>query len=79
MENKIIELMAEILEVDSDCLSMETDYRDKQFDWDSLKGYAVLVMLEEEFDTVISVEEFMETETINDLLKFCLEAGSPAV
>jgi acyl carrier protein len=71
MEQQLLNNMAEILEVDADDLALQTDFRDKRFTWDSLKGYAVLVMLEEEFDTRITVDAFLSAKTIQDLLDFC--------
>lgn len=71
MEQQLLENMAEILEVDPDKLTLQTVFRDDQFAWDSLKGYAVLVMLEEEFNVRVSVDDFLGAKTIQDLLNFC--------
>jgi len=71
MEQRLLENMAEILEVDVKELTLKTAFRDERFQWDSLKGYALLIMLEEEFNARITIAEFLEAETIGDLLEFC--------
>lgn len=71
MEQRLLENMAEILEIESEELTLQTEFRDDRFSWDSLKGYAVLVMLEEEFNTKVTVDEFLGAATIQDLLNFC--------
>lgn len=66
MEN-FIELMAEILEVDRDTISLDTDFREDVDDFDSLKGFAILVMLEDEYDYQMDVDSFLECVTIANL------------
>lgn len=62
--------MADVLETDAAEISLDTDFRDAQYDWDSLKGYAVLVMLEDAFGKSMPVDDFLEAKTIGDLLAF---------
>jgi acyl carrier protein len=69
MEQRFLENMADILEVDASELSLDTDFREPRFDWDSLKGYAVLVMIEEEFGKELELDQFIEAGTIGDLLR----------
>lgn len=71
MEERLIENVADILEVEPDELTLDTEFKVEKFDWDSLKGYAILVMLEEEFDKKVTVDDFIAAKTINDLLNFC--------
>ncbi|MDF2657017.1 MAG: hypothetical protein K0R19_3491 [Bacillota bacterium] len=71
MEQRLLENMAEILEVEAEELTLDTEFRDDRFCWDSLKGYAVLVMLEEEFDAQVTVNDFLKASRIQDLLDFC--------
>lgn len=70
MEEKLIEYIAEILEVEEEELSLETAFKVDEYDWDSLKGYAMLVMLEEEFGVELSVDDFIEASTIQDLFDY---------
>ena len=69
MEKELIAEIADILEVDPEELSLETDFREDRFDFDSLKGYAMIVMIEDLFDTTISVDDFIASKTIGSLLE----------
>jgi acyl carrier protein len=68
MKEKLIELSAEILETDASELTLDTPFKDDRFLWDSLKGFAMLIMLEEDFDTRVSVDDFIAASTLRDLL-----------
>jgi acyl carrier protein len=68
MEEKLLESMADILETDADALTLDTEFRADDFDWDSLKGYAILVMIEDDFGKSISVDDFVAAKTLRDLL-----------
>jgi len=68
-EKKFIEDISGILEVDEDGLSLETDFRNDVPFWDSLKGFGIIVLIEEEYGKKLSVEEFLEQRTIGDLYK----------
>lgn len=70
MEERFIENMAEILEVEPERLSMDTNFKTNEFEWDSLKGYAMIVMMEEEFSVEISVNKFIEAKTVGDLYQY---------
>jgi acyl carrier protein len=67
MEQKLIEEMADILEVDASELTLDTVFKAPEYDWDSLKGYAIIVMVEDEFGKEISVDDFIEIKTIKEL------------
>ena len=54
----------EILEAEN--VSPESKFRDV-CDWDSLKGFSIIVLLEQDYGREISVEEFLKCETIGDL------------
>lgn len=70
MESKLLENMAEILEVEVEELALETEFKLDKYDWDSLKGYATLVMLEEEFGVEMPVDDFIEAKKIRNLYKY---------
>ena len=63
---KFLELMAEIMEVDAEDLSAETDFRDA-CEFDSLMGFSMICMIEEEYGAVVPVETFRASRTIGDL------------
>ena len=47
-------------------LSPESKFREIG-DWDSLKGFSIIVLLEQDYGKEISVDEFLKCETIADL------------
>ena len=59
--------IADILEVDS----VTPGFRFRTVDeWNSLKGFSIIVLMEQDYGKEMSVEEFLECETVNDLAKF---------
>lgn len=66
---KFLELTADILEVEVEEITMATDFRKDIEDWDSMKGFSIICMLEDDFDTFIDVPEFLECITVEDLFK----------
>lgn len=75
MEKKLLEELADILEAEADALTLDTPFKVDTFDWDSLKGYAILIMLEDEFGTSIGVDAFIAAQTPRDLLAHIEEEG----
>jgi len=71
MKEKFIEDMADILEVEANELTVDTDFREKRFDFNSLKGYAMIVMMEEEFGKEVEVDDFIAAVTVGDLINLC--------
>ena len=69
---KFLELVAEIFEVEPDTITMETVFRDLE-DFSSLVGFSLIVMMEDEYSVKVSVDEFMECNTIDDLYKKCVK------
>ncbi len=69
---KFLDLVAEIFEVEPDEITMETVFRNLE-DFSSLVGFSLLVMMEDEYGVKVSVDEFMECETIGDLYKKCVK------
>ena len=69
---KFLELVAEIFEAEPGTITMETVFRDLE-DFSSLVGFSLIVMMEDEFGVKVSVDEFMECNTIGDLYKKCVK------
>lgn len=65
--NEFIENVAEILEVEATSLHGSTDFRVDVPDFDSMRGFALLCMFEDEYNKKISVEEFLTCNSIEDL------------
>ena len=64
--DRFIELMADIMEVDAGELNADTDFREA-CEFESLMGFSMLCMLEEEYGTKITVDQFLASRTIGDL------------
>ncbi len=58
--------VAEILEVAS--VTSELDFRTVE-DWDSMKGFMLLVLLENDYGRPMTVETFLQTKTVGDLAR----------
>ena len=65
---KFLELIAEILEVEPNEISLETDFR-KDCDFDSLRGFSMICMIEDEYGKTVSVETFLKCKTLGDLFE----------
>lgn len=68
-EMEFVEKISEVLEVDPSEITMETDFRNEVPFWDSLKGFGIIVLIEEDYGKRLTVEEFLEQKTIGDLYK----------
>jgi len=64
---KFLELAAEIFEVEVDEISMDTVFREEIEDWNSLMGFSLIVMMEDEYQVKVPVEEFLKCKTIGAL------------
>ena len=59
--------IADVLEVDS----VTPDFRFRTVDdWNSLKGFSLMVLMEQDYGKEMSVDDFLGCETVNDLAKF---------
>lgn len=59
--------VAEILEVES----VAPDFKFRSIDeWDSLKGFSIIVLMEQDYGKEMSVEQFLACETVEELAKF---------
>jgi acyl carrier protein len=66
-ELEFIEKMADILECEPEEISFDTDFREEIEDWDSLKGFSMLILFEEDYDKKMSVNEFLNCKKIKNL------------
>lgn len=73
--NHFLELISEILEVEPSEISSSTDFRVDVPDWDSMRGFSILCMIEDEYEVRLEVDDFLECQTIGDLYA---AAGAPA-
>ena len=63
---KMIKLLAEILECDEATLKGDSCFREHE-NWDSLAHLATLAMIDEQFDVVITQHTFQRLRTISEL------------
>lgn len=64
--NEFLTEMADILEVES--VTPETVFRDCP-DFDSMKGFAIIVMVQRDYGREITVPEFLSYQTVGDIAK----------
>lgn len=64
---KKIELLAELLELEINEFSPETNLDDLE-EWDSLAAISYVVMMDEEFGVIANPDDIKKFETIQDIL-----------
>lgn len=67
MEEKFIELLKDVLEIEDHEVKPTDNFRDYE-EWDSLARLSVIAMLDEEFDVIIEDAEFKKLVTVEDLI-----------
>ncbi len=66
---KFIEFIAEILEVEPEELTAESVFREVPEMFDSMMGFSILCMLEDEYGKKVSVDTFLDCATVQDLFE----------
>ena len=64
--NLFLQSIADVLEVDE--LSLDTPFRETP-DWSSLKGFGLLVTMENDWQAPLTVDRFLELATVRDLYR----------
>lgn len=67
IENKLLEIVAEIVEVEIEDLSLDTELNEDN--WDSLAVITFISEVDSEFDIVVSPSKVAEVTKISDLLE----------
>ena len=67
MENKVLEIVSNILQVDISSISLDTSM-DNTPKWDSLKQMQIVIAIEEEFEVKISDDDLIEANSIHKLV-----------
>lgn len=65
--SEFLSKVAEILEVDS--VTPDFKFREVE-DWDSMKGFSLIVLLESDYGKQMPVEDFLSCQTVEDLAKY---------
>ncbi|HAQ71156.1 MAG TPA: hypothetical protein DCR48_09305 [Flavobacteriales bacterium] len=71
-EQKVIELIAEALEVGIETIASETLLDDLE-EYDSMGKLSIIVILDEEYDKSLSGEEMASFKTVSDIISFALK------
>lgn len=68
-EKQFIEELAEIIEADPTTLTLDSDFRESADYWSSLTGFSILIFMQDRCSVKVSVDDFLEMNTIGDLYK----------
>lgn len=68
MEQKFIEQLKDILEIENVEVNMEDNFRDYE-NWDSMAALSVIAMIDDEFGVVINGEDFRQLHSVGDLIQ----------
>lgn len=72
---QFIEELAEILEADPTTLTLDSDFRESADYWSSLTGFSILIFMQDRCGVKVSVDDFLEMNTIGDLYKAASQEG----
>ena len=75
MENKIIELIARVLNVPVGDVTLETEIGELD-EWDSLRNVQIIAQLEKEFEVKITPDMIMELEDVSDIISLIKDMKS---
>ena len=68
MENKLVEIIAEALEIDKS-VAVNDLKLDPEDNWDSIALLSVIASIDEEFDIQLDGDKLAECRSISDILK----------
>lgn len=69
MKEKLISVLREPLEMESDPIELGDQFREYA-GWDSLSQLTLIALLDENFGVSIPAQQFKELQTVQDLLGF---------
>jgi acyl carrier protein len=69
MKEKLISVLREALEMESDPIELGDQFRDYA-GWDSLSQLTLIALLDEHFSVSIPAQSFKELNTVQDLLSY---------
>ena len=71
-QQKVIELIAEALEVSADTITAETILSELE-EYDSMGKLSIIVIMDEDYDKTLSGEEMDSFKTVGDIVSFALK------
>jgi len=75
MEQKFIEQIKEVFEIEGKEISLTDCFRDYDT-WDSLTNLSLIAMLDDEFDILITYSDFKNLFTLSDLFELVKKKNS---
>lgn len=75
MENKIIELIARVLNVPVGDVTLETEIGELD-EWDSLRNVQIIAQLEKEFEVKITPDMIVDLEDVSDIISLIKDLKS---
>ena len=75
MENKIIELIARVLNVPVGDVTLETEIGEL-VEWDSLRNVQIIAQLEKEFEVKITPDMIIDLEDVSDIISLIKDLKS---
>ena len=66
MENKFLDLVAKVLELDRSKLDLMTEL-DSSIDWDSLSAISLISAIDDQFDTQIDDDDLINCTTLGEI------------
>ena len=75
MKDKIIELIARVLNVPVGDVTLETEIGELD-EWDSLRNVQIIAQLEKEFEVKITPDMIMDLEDVSDIISLIKDLKS---
>lgn len=75
MENKLVELIADIIGQDADDIDLGNDREDIE-GWDSLNHLRIITAVEQEFSVTLSMDEIESVDSGNKLIDILCHHGA---
>lgn len=69
MEEKVIEMLEEILELDEGELTMDTDLSEVE-EWDSISKLALMAEIKKNWKKNLTVDEIKKVQQVKDICEF---------
>ena len=69
--DRFIELVADVFDIETSRVSMDKNFRTDFDNYSSMTGFALLVMIEDEYGVEIPEDVFLSCNTLEDLYNIC--------
>ena len=69
-EQNFLEDIIDFLDFEEKDTSINSEFREKVDNWDSMKAFALISYVEDEYETEVSFDDLKELKTFNDIYRF---------